>query len=82
MGTTTFDVMDLLDIDGGWLTLDGISVDLSTRKRKSIQQTLMRLKREGWVESRARSQNDSHRVAWPSHEYRITSTGRVKLWDT
>lgn len=45
--------LDLLQIDGGWLTTQGIARDLG-EKPKTIERTLARLRQRGWVSFRPR----------------------------
>lgn len=45
--------LDLLSIDGGWLTVQGIALDLSA-KQPTVEKALWRLRRRGRVQSRWR----------------------------
>lgn len=44
-------LLDLLETDGGWLTVDGIAVGLDV-KPESVSRALYRLRNTGLVESR------------------------------
>lgn len=44
-------ILDLLDIDGGWLTARGIAMDLHA-EYDSVNRALFRLRRNGKVRSR------------------------------
>lgn len=46
-------VVDLLEIDGGWLTSDGIAADLRA-KPESVERALFRLRKANRVNSRRR----------------------------
>lgn len=45
--------VDLLRIDGGWLTCEGIALDLGENPR-TVNRTLARLRGRGWVLVRPR----------------------------
>lgn len=45
------EVLDWLELDGGWLTADGLSADLD-RNHQSLERTLRILRDEGLVQSR------------------------------
>lgn len=44
-------IVDLLQIDGGWLTPDGIALDLRANP-ETVQRALFRLRKRGEVKSR------------------------------
>lgn len=50
-GKTPERIVDLLEIDGGWLTKDGIATDLRT-KPETVERALFRLRRAGRVRAR------------------------------
>lgn len=64
---------DLLFLDGGWLTSEGIAVDLGCDPA-TVERALRRLRREGLVESRlvglasADRRNRDKRTEWKSTE--------------
>lgn len=44
-------ILDWLNLDGGWLTSDGLALDLG-RNRQAVERVLRQLRDEGLVESR------------------------------
>lgn len=50
-GKTPERIVDLLETDGGWLTIQGIATDLRT-KTETVQRALFRLRRAGRVRAR------------------------------
>lgn len=54
--------LDLLSIDGGWLTVQGIAQDLSA-KPPTVEKALWRLRKRGRVVSRWRESSMEWRVA-------------------
>jgi hypothetical protein len=66
--STPADVIEILLLDGGWLTLEGIHDQLPERSLAAVHRALYRLRDDGQVVSRKRP---AVRGQWAQNEWRL-----------
>lgn len=62
-------LLEHLELDGGWLTMEGLLADLPHLKRFTVERAVQRLKARGLVVSRMRLVNGETNGGSP-HEYK------------
>lgn len=73
----TFDILDMLSMDGGWLTMEGLMLMFPEKNARTVKRLVSRLTARGEIESRIRLVGDGGGpTPW---EYRVTEAGEARV---